>query len=213
MLPFDRSYGKQNDESLVELTCQGRPEALELFLSIHQRLIYNISLRMLNDEEKARQLTEGSMVKILLNIRKAAASEDVRVWIYRMVVAEIKKTIDETPDTIDEVTERFGNGKISAGCLFGMLRLLSVEHRFIFVLAGVFEIPGPILSEILELSSESVNQGLTAGKEILCRSISKNYPSPGSVDHRQLIRLYKNQPFSNRHCAGRLVSMLCRKTN
>jgi len=182
MIPFDANHDKQQDAALADLICKGSPEALQIFLSVHQQFIYNLSLRMLNDFIGACILTQEFLVKLLLNMRTAVDTEDFTVWIYRRLVNDIRMAIATQSqasgnfESLGEMLEeqsyvpRLNNAEknfyhreieaMTNRCLSTMAACLPVERRFTFLLAGVFNVPVPVVSLILETPGNIVEADL-----------------------------------------------------
>jgi DNA-directed RNA polymerase specialized sigma24 family protein len=151
---------------------------------------------MLNDEQQAKALTQRFMVKLLLNIRKARASGDIRLWIYRNVIADVQNAITgdlqlkkfefgELEKLIDhEIGQIADEAELQAlsekelelaknTCLSGMVSCLPVEQRFAFILAGVLNVPVEAVAEILEIDTEKVTGDLSEDKSSINSFISK----------------------------------------
>jgi|GEM_PF-4227586 len=197
MLPFDKEYDRKCDATLAELICKGSPEALQLFLSIHQQFIYNVALRMLNSQQSAGKLTQEFMVRLLLNIRGASDCENITLWIYRRLIGDIRKILSVQPRTITEqftqladlIGQESTNPRMSEAmqaqfsfeieavtntCLTNMAACLPVEERFIFVLVGIFNVPEPSVAAILEIPLDTVVCGLQNAKALLAEFTSHN---------------------------------------
>ncbi|NOW96026.1 RNA polymerase sigma factor [Mucilaginibacter sp. SG564] len=189
MIPFDANHDKRQDAALADLICKGSPEALQIFLSVHQQFIYNLSLRMLNDFAIACSLTQQFMVKLLLNMGTAIDNEDFTVWVYRRLVNDIRKaaaaqsTVAGNFEALGETLERqsyhprlnkaeqiYYHREIEAvtnRCLSTMAACLPIERRFAFLLAGVFGVPVPIVSMILDTSESNVTAELAFAQQDL----------------------------------------------
>lgn len=197
MLPFDKEYDKKYDAVLADLICKGSAEALKIFLSVHQQFVYNVALRMLNSQLDATKLTKGFMLKLLLNIRTAKDSEDITLWIYRRLVEDIRKALNDenfcAGDQFEELADLIGHESqhpqmsatlkeqfkleieaITNTCLTNMAACLPVQQRFAFVFGGVFNIPVSAIAGILQMPIEEAGNLLSTAKDELMKFIGHN---------------------------------------
>jgi DNA-directed RNA polymerase specialized sigma24 family protein len=129
------------------------------------------------------------MVKLLLNMQSATDNDDFTVWIYRRLINDIRLAIStqnsasENFELLGEMLEeqsyhselnnaekKFYNREIEAmtnRCLSTMIACLPTERRFAFLLAGVFNVPVPIVSMILETSETNVEADLAIAQRDL----------------------------------------------
>lgn len=192
MNPFTDSYASEpTDEQLVKLALGGQRSALDDLLRRHQRWLYNVVLRLLQNPEDAEDATQESLMKIVTRLSTFRGECAFRTWAYRIALRHVldrkrsrpesvvesfhcyagylASAPDEEPPGADAPTaeERLLVEEAKLSCLMGMLLCLDRGQRLVFVLGELLEASDAIGSAVLDLSKENFRQKLSRARQQL----------------------------------------------
>lgn len=197
MLPFNERYPEDLDEKLVELVCNGSPDALSLLLSLHEKLIYNIAVRALGDLKHTDEFTREVLLKAFINVRSVPKDSSFRIWLYNQVIMDLDRTASKISGSIlankrlrcgqgadckkqdDNVEGQQIISRVAAenlcNCFNSTLLFLPFTQRIIFISTGIFDIPAEVFGLIAGLSTDTVrNEMAVAESKMRDYLISKN---------------------------------------
>lgn len=205
--PFKiENYSDQRDYELISLALNGDKASLTNLIKVHQKYIFNIALKMVNNVEDAEDITQEILVKLVTNLAKYdPAKGKFRTWLYRITFnhfLNLKKQSYEKVVTSFDVFFEFidGSAEINlteneekemqleieeskVACMAGMLMCLDREQRLVYIVGEVFEIDHNIASEIFETSPDNFRQKLSRARKDLhqwmhnrCGLINKENP-------------------------------------
>ncbi len=97
-------------EKLIIQEAKSRSQyAFEKLVTAYEKIIYNISYRMFNNEEDAKDMTQEIFVKLYKNLDKFDENAKFSTWIYRIAVNacidEIRKRKGKETVSINEMIE------------------------------------------------------------------------------------------------------------
>jgi len=187
MYPFTEKYDESQDIIMVQQACDGSRQAMEKLVSLHQRFIYNVALKLVRDADDAADLTQEVLIKMITKLSLFNGKSSFRTWLYRMVMnhfisSKRKKAekevisfnklgvyIDEVHDSEDmspEEQERYSDHitDVRNNCMSSMLLCLDKQQRVVFVLGGVFNIKSTIASVLLDITPENFRKQLSRAK-------------------------------------------------
>jgi RNA polymerase sigma factor (sigma-70 family) len=187
MYPFIEKYDESQDIIIVQQACDGSRQAMEKLVSLHQRFIYNVALKLVRDADDAADLTQEVLIKMITKLSLFSGKSSFRTWLYRMVMnhfisSKRKKAekevisfnklgvyIDEVHDSEDmslEEQERYSDHitDVRNNCMSSMLLCLDRQQRAIFVLGGIFNIKSTIASALLDITPENFRKQLSRAK-------------------------------------------------
>jgi RNA polymerase sigma-70 factor, ECF subfamily len=78
------SQGEQNEAQLVKASQQGDQDAYALLVQKHQRLVFNIVLRMLQDYEEASEITQEAFFAAWQGLPSFRGEAHFATWLYRI---------------------------------------------------------------------------------------------------------------------------------
>lgn len=78
---------------------EGDVESFEKLIARHQKTAYNVALRMMKNEEDAKDATQEALIKAFKSIRSFRGDSGFSTWLYRILVNTCK----------DELRKRRGN--------------------------------------------------------------------------------------------------------
>ncbi len=189
--PFHQTqYSDEKDIEFLSLALAGDKNGLSQLIKRHQQYIFNIALKMINNVDDAKDITQEVLLKLITNLGKYnPAKGKFRTWLYRVTfnhILNIKKQkyeqlvtgfdsffnfIENSPihDLSDkeekEMQQFIEESKVA--CMAGMLMCLSREQRLIYIVGEVFEIDHNIASEIFEITPANFRQKLSRTRKDL----------------------------------------------
>ncbi|HEY4335584.1 MAG TPA: RNA polymerase sigma factor [Puia sp.] len=188
MIPFGENNSDPDDQLLVSQACAGSRDAAGQLVRRHQRFIYNIALKLVNDPNDAADLTQEVLVKMITKLSQFESKSSFRTWLYRIVMnhflsAQRRKTettnwedlgvfIDNVHNqeemTADE-QETYKDHIITVRnkCMASTLLCLSRDQRIILILGGVFNIKSNVAAELLDITPENFRKQLSRAKHDL----------------------------------------------
>jgi RNA polymerase sigma-70 factor, ECF subfamily len=75
---------EQDDAQLVKASQQGNQDAFAILVQRHQRRIFNLSLRMLQDEEDAGEITQEAFLAAWQGLSSFRGEACFPTWLYRI---------------------------------------------------------------------------------------------------------------------------------
>ena len=78
------------EDTLVERCRRGEPEAFARLVALHERMVFNLAARLLNDAEEARDLGQDVFLQVYKTIERFEGRSSLRTWIYRIVVNQCR---------------------------------------------------------------------------------------------------------------------------
>ena len=183
--PFNNiDYSDSKDIEFLSLALSGDRKGLDQLIEKHQGYIYNVALKMINNVDDAKDVTQEVLLKLITNLGKYDPTKGkFRTWLYRITfnhILNIKKQkyeqlvtgfdsffdfIEKSPShDLNEEEEKemqlfIEESKVA--CMAGMLMCLSREQRLIYIVGEVFEIDHNLASEIFEIKPANFRQKLS----------------------------------------------------
>ena len=75
-----------NEKELIELAKDGNINAFETLIEKNQQIVYNISLKMLKNEQDAFDASQDALLKAFKYISKFKGNSSFSTWIYKITV-------------------------------------------------------------------------------------------------------------------------------
>lgn len=192
MTPFSISYKEEDDLTLIREFFEGSKASLNQLINRHQRFIYNLALKFVNDRDEAADLTQEVLISLVSKLDKFNGNSSFRTWLYRMVYNQfidtkrkkVEKSVvsfEEYGDYLDTAyndegmtpQERVDNEKAidwtRNKCLTGALICLDRQQRMVFILGAIFNLKSSVAAEILEVTPENFRKQLQRAKDDLFR--------------------------------------------
>ena len=188
-------------EELVERAKAGDVEAFEVLTSEHQKYIYNVILRIIFDREEALDLTQETLLKAYLNIKKFKENSSFRTWLYRIAVnsaidylrkrnversnfRKIEEFENEVKDfeTPEEVVDK----KLTAEIVMKEINKLPIDYKVVLILRDIEGLNYEEISKIMNLNLGTVKSRLWRARNLLKERI-KSLPEFLSLDERRQV--------------------------
>jgi len=188
-------------EELLEKAKAGEAEAFEILTSEHQKYIYNVILRIIFDKEEALDLTQETLLKAYLNIKKFKGNSSFRTWLYRIAIncamdylrkrnversnfREIEEFENEVKDfeTPEEVVDK----KLTAEIVMKEINKLPLDYKVVLILRDIEGLNYEEISKIMNLNLGTVKSRLWRARNLLKERI-KSLPEFLSLDERRQV--------------------------
>lgn len=177
------------EKALINKAKQGNMTAFEKLITSHERTVYNIAYRMLNNEEDAKDISQEVFIKVYKNLNKFDETSKFSTWIYKITVNtcidEIRKrkgketsSIDELVNTDDSEVQKQIKAealtpeesliiKENVKYLKEAIDLLSENHKSLIILRDIQGFSYAEIADITNSSLGTVKSRLTRAREHL----------------------------------------------
>jgi len=85
-MDIDLSVDKRTDGELVQLARSGDHAAFGYLIERYQTVIKSVALRMVSDEESARELVQEALLQAFLSLDRLREVESFKSWLYGIVI-------------------------------------------------------------------------------------------------------------------------------
>ena len=140
----------EGEQSLVQRSLDGDQRAFGELVDVYQRVLYNVALRMCNDREDARDVTQTAFLKAWRHLGSYDRRQRFFSWLYRIVVNEslnlLRRRRAEVPleermvsgerPPEDQVEAREVREIVQKG-----LMALSTDYRQVIILISIVRAP------------------------------------------------------------------------
>ena len=183
------------DDSLLQRAATGDMDAFEELILGYEKLIYNITYRMLGNAEDARDASQEVLIKIYKNLGKCTSIKAFKSWVYTVAnntcIDEIRKRKNKPFESLNKLIqtedgdiqqqlpaddptpeERFLEQE-RREILQQAICQLSPEHRTLIVLRDIQGLHYEELANATGTSLGTVKSRLSRARTQLCQIISK----------------------------------------
>ena len=166
------------DSWLVVEARKGKPEAFARLVRRHSDLVYRVALRVLGDEEEARDASQEAWIRAWRGLDRFKGESAFTTWLYRITVnaclnhrrdkrpVEHVELCEETlhlPDLSGDPQAEISNREMVAQVEL-CLREIRAEHRAALVLRHVEGLGYPEIADILEVPQAKVRAWVSRGR-------------------------------------------------
>ncbi len=183
------------ERALVIEAVSGDIQSFQKLIEIHQKKIFNLVYRMINNEEDAKDLTQDILVKAFKNIEKFRLDSSFSTWLYRIAtntcldeLRKRKKRFSEIPLTVeDEETDKTikeyaidRNGpdsiylkKERQRLISDEIKKLSPDYKQMIILRDIQGLSYEEISEICEVNIGTIKSRINRGRNQLRERLMK----------------------------------------
>ncbi|MGI1691506.1 RNA polymerase sigma factor [Thermoanaerobacter uzonensis] len=188
-------------EELLEKAKAGEAEAFEILTSEHQKYIYNVILKIVFDKEEALDLTQETLLKAYLNIKKFKGNSSFRTWLYRIAIncaidylrkRDVERSnfrkIEEFENEVKdfETPEEVVDKKLTAEIVMKEINKLPLDYKVVLILRDIEGLNYEEISKIMNLNLGTVKSRLWRARNLLKERI-KSLPEFLSLDERRQV--------------------------
>lgn len=177
----------RDDAALVERALRGDRDAFGVLVRAYEGVLFNVALRMVNDREDARDLTQTAFLKAWQKLDTFDRSRKFFSWIYRIVINESinllhgrrrHEPVDETRSS-DAPTPEDECHTAEIGALVGRALLdLPAEQRELVVLRHFLHLSHREMSETLGVPEKTVKSRLYTARQALSVALERRGARP-----------------------------------
>jgi len=173
---------REDEAELVARSLEGDTRAYGKLIDAHQRVLYNLALRMVNDLEDAKDLTQIVFIKAYENLATFEPGRKFFSWIYRIMVNESLNLIarrrsaeplDEGMETSERGPDRIAEANEVSGIIQEALTELSQDYRQVILLRHFAQLSHEEMSKLLEIPEKTVKSRLFTARRILGEILTK----------------------------------------
>jgi len=190
MKPFKTTYSSdQTDKELIQQILDGKKSALTILVERHQPLIFNLAWKLTGNISDAEDLTQETLIKIILNLGTFKQESSFTTWAYRIAknhflnsqqkasaifasnFEDLGNRLDAAPSVDlsleEQEQKREEIREVRLQCLSGMLLCLTKEQRLIYIIGEIFGADHTVGSEIMEISKANYRMKLSKARKDL----------------------------------------------
>ena len=176
------------EQHLIQRAQKGNPEAFAALVTEHQRYVYNLALRILQNEDEALDLAQETFVRAWTALPNFRGQSQFRTWLYRIVtnlcynrLPHLRRSLTELgDDVIAELPETdlaFADpshgveSRELRSYLHQAIDQLDENYRLLIFLRYQSELSYDEIATMLNLPLGTVKTGLFRAKEQLRRTL------------------------------------------
>ena len=176
----------QIERDIISRCQQGDKEAFRWVVQTHQRMIFSLALKMLCDEEEAKDLVQETFIRVWQSIRSYDPQKTFSTWIYtiasHLCIDRLKRTrrIVALPDD-HLVLRHFADDSDSQQSLenkewVSIVRMiaegLSDKQRLVFTLCQLEGLPSTEVEQITGLDANQVKSNLYVARQTIRKRLN-----------------------------------------
>ena len=166
----------EDEEALVLRSLAGDQRAFGELVSAHQLVLFNVALRMVNDREDARDVTQTAFLKAWQKLDTYDRRNKFFSWIYRILLNEALNQLRQRRrlEPLDEravspersPAERTEANEIGVIVQEGLMEL-GTDHRQVIILRHFHHLSHREIGDLLNLPEKTVKSRLYTGRQLL----------------------------------------------
>ncbi|WP_304509481.1 RNA polymerase sigma factor [Anaerotignum sp.] len=200
---------QEQNQILISRAKQGDMAAFEELIQQHEKIVYNVALRMMNHSEDAKDISQEVFIKAYKNITGFDERSTFSTWIYRITVntcidemrkrkgkqklfldnefeneeGKVKQEIPSQCDTPEETLIR----KEEKNEILTALQEISEDYRTVFILRDIRGLSYDEIAEITGLALGTVKSRISRARNHLKKEIYRIWER-NSVEPRHNVR-------------------------
>ncbi|HWB95329.1 MAG TPA: sigma-70 family RNA polymerase sigma factor, partial [Bryobacteraceae bacterium] len=183
------------DLELVAALREGAEEAYEILLSRFQQPVYNLALRLLNDQSDACDVVQEVFLKVFRNVNQFRGQSSLKTWIYRIAINEahnqrrwffrhrhrevgLEEEQDDSRGMVDVIPD---SGPSPFDYVFDQEKHVLIEEalervnptfREVVALRDIMDLSYEEIADVLQLSLGTVKSRILRGREALREALA-----------------------------------------
>jgi len=165
-----------NDAVQVEKCLRGNSRAFEPLIDKYQKALFNVTLRMVNNQQDAEDIIQDVFIKAYNKLGSYNPRYKFFSWIYRIAVNEsinhVKKHKKEDVELDETISDHENPGKIYdkkelQKRVNDTLSLIDPKYRILIILCQMQNCPYDEAARILNIDEKKVKSRLYTGRQLL----------------------------------------------
>lgn len=175
------SRPEENDADLVRRCLAGESECFTRLVERYERVLYNLALRMVGDEEDAKDIVQASFVKTYEKLSSFDPRFKFFSWVYKITLNESlnalqrRKPMEAIPENLPS-EERLPEDALDQERLGRRIQIalehLTPDYRQVIVLRHFLELSYREMAEIIGVPEKTVKSRLFSARRTLCEILS-----------------------------------------
>lgn len=171
----------QIDEQIIEQCRRGDKNAFRIVVQNYQRLVFSIALKMLCDEDAAKDIVQETFIRIWQNIRNFERGRNFQTWIYTITsrlcldALEKENRLDPMPedeacfqDFADEKSpQRMLENKELISVIKTLTNRLSDKQRIVFTLVYLENLETKEVEKITGMDADKIKSNLYVARKTI----------------------------------------------
>lgn len=172
----------EDEEDLLERSIEGDGRAFGQLVDRHQRVLFNVALRMVGNYEDAKDITQGVFLKAYQNLGSFNRRHKFFSWVYRIMINESLNHITRARrhEPLDDRMPSCGGGPDEdcernelSDSIQTALMGISQDYRQVIILRHFVQLSYQEMSELLEVPEKTVKSRLHTARQLLGDILSK----------------------------------------
>ena len=171
-----------DEEDLLDRAIEGDGGAFGKLVERHQRVLFNVALRMVGNCEDAKDITQAVFLKAYQNLGAFNRRHRFFSWIYRIMINESLNHINRAKrhEPLDERLPSYEGGpdedcersELSDSIQTALVGM-SPDYRQVIILRHFVQLSYQEMSELLEVPEKTVKSRLHTARQVLGDILSK----------------------------------------
>ena len=176
------------EQELIEKSQMGDVEAFGMLVSLYEKKIYNLSLRISGNSEDAFDISQETFIKIFKNIEKFKGESSFSTWIYRIATntaydylkyeAKPKRSLDDDENPIEIIDKTISPEQATETdeemkTIGKAINKLSLEFRQVLVLRDIEGYSYEEIADILKLELGTVKSRISRARKNLKKILNE----------------------------------------
>lgn len=145
-------------------------------MEIHQRVLYNVALRMVGNREDAQDVTQVAFIKAYQKLATFDRNRKFFSWVYRIMWNESLNLIQRRPrhEALDEEMpardpspDRDSEERETSALIHAAIQELPADYRQVILLRHFAQLSYQEMSQIIELPEKTVKSRLFTARRLL----------------------------------------------
>jgi RNA polymerase sigma-70 factor (ECF subfamily) len=176
----------QIESDIISRCQQGDKDAFRWVVQTHQRMVFSLALKMLCDEEEAKDMVQETFIRVWQSIRSFDSQKTFSTWVYtiasRLCIDQLKRARKVVALPEDElVLRRFasdGDEQLSlenkewVSIVKTLAESLSDKQRLVFTLCQLEGLPSAEVEQITGLDARQVKSNLYVARQTIRKRLN-----------------------------------------
>lgn len=177
----------QTERDIITRCQRGDKDAFRWVVRTHQRMIFSLALKMLCDEEEAKDMVQEVFIRVWQRIRELDPQKNICTWIYtiasRLCIDKLRRTNRIVSMPEDQLAlQRFASYDDSQQTLENrewvsivraMVENLSEKQRLVFTLCQLEGLSSDEAGEITGLDTKQIKSNLYVARQAVRKRLKE----------------------------------------